>query len=80
LDVNKILTKDNIRLAFDHYDVDRTGKITIENLEESFQRQGKDLNKEQIEKMIAECDTQKKGFIDFEVFSQLMRSLSRSSA
>ena len=41
IDKNKAVTEDNLQFAFHHFDVDNSGFITAENLQEVFRRQGK---------------------------------------
>ena len=43
-----ILTLQNLRFAFHHFDVNRSGHITGDNLKECFKREGKHLTDEEI--------------------------------
>lgn len=54
VDRRKAITENNLLFAFHHFDIDNTGYITRENLEECFRREGKHLSDEELNAMLAQ--------------------------
>lgn len=52
VDRRRAITEDNLLFAFHHFDVDNSGHITAENLEECFRREGKHLVQDEITEML----------------------------
>ena len=48
VDRRRAVTEANLTFAFHHFDIDNSGYITVENLEECFRREGKHLTPEQL--------------------------------
>ena len=53
VDRRKAITEANMLFAFHHFDIDNTGFITVENLEECFRREGKHLKPEDLTLMLS---------------------------
>jgi Ca2+-binding EF-hand superfamily protein len=56
VDRRKALVQSNLRFAFHHFDSDNDGFITSDNLKECFKREGKHLQDEEIDMMVAEVN------------------------
>jgi len=56
VDKQKVIQKQNMQLAFHHFDVDNSGTITKANLMEVFKRQGHKMEEDDVTKMIEECN------------------------
>ena len=54
VDRRKAITENNMLFAFHHFDIDNTGFITTQNLEECFRREGKHLSQEELNAMLAQ--------------------------
>ncbi len=72
--INKknILTDDNLRNAFEAFDENGDGSITTDELKH-FLGQGRNINEEVWEEIIAEADDNSDGVIDFEEFKTMMQ-------
>ena len=55
------LQKANLEFAFHHFDVNNSGYITSDNLEECFRREGKHLTEEEVNEMLAQIKTKEEG-------------------
>ncbi|XP_045324281.1 centrin-4-like [Leopardus geoffroyi] len=64
--------KQEIKEAFDLFDVDGSGTIDVKELKIAIQALGFDPKKEEIKKMIAEIDKEGNGTISFEDFFAIM--------
>lgn len=62
------------RLAFDHFDVQRDGLITVMDLIKTFKRETKIYTDKEIEEIIAEVDLDKDGDITFQEFKDILLS------
>ena len=78
MDPNVYLTNEMLQLAFQHFDVDKTGFITVKNLKEIMNRAAIYFREQEIEQMIIETNCAKNGKISFEDFCVLMRDEQRS--
>lgn len=63
----------NLWFAFHHFDVDNSGFITQQGLQEVFHREGRKFTSEQISEMFKQVDADQKGKITFEDFAKLMK-------
>lgn len=72
IDKEKLLEEDILKYAFNYFDIDKSGIITIEELKLAFTNKG---NQEYIEDMINEIDDDGNGEIDFSKFTKMMRSI-----
>ena len=66
-----------LRAAFEHFDVDKSGKITADELREVLGGEEMSLNltKAAIDNMINEVDTDRDGSVDYEEFLAMMQKL-----
>lgn len=69
---------DQIQLAFDMFDDDKTGKITFANLKRVAAELGETLSDQELHEMINEADTDNDGEISFEEFVALVKTASFS--
>lgn len=69
---SEILTEENLKNAFEAFDDDGDGQITTKELKQ-FLGQGRDINEEVWEQIIAEADEDKNGTIDFSEFKNMMK-------
>ena len=69
---------DQIRMAFDMLDDDKTGKITFANLQRVAKDLGETLSDQELHEMINEADTDNDGEISFEEFVALVKTASFS--
>lgn len=74
IDKNNILTDKNLRSAFEAFDENGDGNITTTELQ-NFLGQGRDINEEVWEEIIAEADDNKDGVIDFDEFKEMMHKI-----
>ena len=72
--INKknILTEQNLQNAFDAFDENGDGSITVDEIKQ-FLGQGKDINEEVWEELLAEADENHDGIIDFDEFKSMMQ-------
>ena len=68
----KFCSEDLARLAFDHFDVQKDGIITVLDLIKAFQRGTKEYTDEEIQEILEEVDLNKDGKITFAEFKQIM--------
>ena len=76
VDKNKAVTQQNLKLAFHHFDVDNSGKITSENLLEVFKRQGQHMTKDECDKMINEANPENANELNFKEFETLIKNMA----
>jgi calcium-dependent protein kinase len=69
---NEALTDANVKFAFHHFDTDNNGYITVDNLVEAFNREGKGLSPDEIQEMLTQADISKTGQLSLEDFAKLM--------
>lgn len=70
---NEALTEANISFAFHHFDTDNNGFITLDNLVEAFNREGKGLGAEEIKDILAQADISNTGKISIDDFVKIMK-------
>jgi len=68
IDKKKIITNEILKFAFDFFDKDGSGEITLEELSETFG----ELNHSKLKEIIEEIDINKDGFISFHEFKIMM--------
>jgi len=78
VDRRKAITESNLTFAFHHFDVGNSGYITETNLEECFRREGKHLNHEELQAMLAQVKTATPGKITFGEFRTFMQEILQS--
>lgn len=61
-----------IWLAFKQFDVDNSGTITADNLQDAFSRLGRNYDKAAIREIIREVDIEKNGIISFDEFKIML--------
>jgi Ca2+-binding EF-hand superfamily protein len=69
---------DQIQMAFEMLDDDRTGKISFKNLKRVAKELGETLTEQEIHEMINEADTDNDGEISFDEFVAIVRTASFS--
>jgi calcium-dependent protein kinase len=62
------MNEDNIMQAFDYFDKDKSGTITVEELRKVMSNEEMGIDTATIEKMISDCDINKDGMIDYNEF------------
>lgn len=62
-----------LKQAFEAYDTDGSGKISMKELAAFFKNQGSALSKQQVKDLMEEVDLNHDGEIDFEEFKEMMR-------
>jgi calcium-dependent protein kinase len=76
IDKKVLIEEKNLKFAFDFYDKDKNGFITLDELNEVFNKEnGNEFSKDEFKKIIDEVDLNKDGFIDFEEFKIMMNKI-----
>jgi Ca2+-binding EF-hand superfamily protein len=75
---HEVTKKSNLQFAFHYFDTDGTGFITSENLQEVFQREGRSIDIDEINKMLTDADLSKTGKISWEDFYKLMKHIENN--
>ena len=73
-DKNKLLSDDNLKLAFELFDTHKNGCVTWNDIN-TIVFKGKNMNEELINDYLSELGITKDQVMDFKVFCELMRSL-----
>lgn len=68
------LKETHIKNAFEYFDKDNSGKITLEELKESLCDDDLLINEEELSKIIAEVDKDNDGCIDYTEFLDMMKN------
>jgi calcium-dependent protein kinase len=71
----KVVQKNNMKLAFHHFDIDNSGIITADNLHEVFQRQGHKTEMSKVKEMIKECNPQKDNELTYAEFEKMVSDM-----
>ena len=79
VDRRQAITKGNLEFAFHHFDVNNSGYITSDNLEECFRREGKHLTEEEVNEMLAQIKTKEEGKVSFEEFVAFISEMLNDS-
>jgi calcium-dependent protein kinase len=74
LEVETLYTKQNLKMAFDFFDKDKSGKLSVEEIKIILG--GKEEDNEYIIQVVSEVDTNKDGEVSFDEFNELMKKLS----
>ena len=72
---NDMLTDQKLKIAFDYYDADGSGEISISELEGALGA-GKNVGKEVWDRIMKEVDADGSGEIDFDEFKVMMLKLN----
>ena len=75
VDRRKAITEANLLFAFHHFDIDNTGYITAENLEECFRREGKHLTEADLSSMLAQVPSSESGRVSYDEFKEFMQEI-----
>lgn len=75
VDRRKAITDANMLFAFHHFDIDNTGFITEEDLQECFRREGKHLTHEDLVDMLGQVAVATPGRITYEEFKSFMQEI-----
>eukprot|EP00965_Chrysotila_dentata_P203803 6181951-Pleurochrysis_carterae.AAC.3 len=67
---------DELRKAFELFDEDATGRISLRNMRHIARELGENLTDEEMQAMIDEFDVDQDGEISFDEFASIMRSSS----
>jgi len=70
----KFCSEEIAKLAFDHFDIQRDGFITVLDMIQAFQRGTKKYSDKEIEGILAEVDLDKDGKITFQQFKEILLS------
>ena len=73
IDKKRLLTENNLKDAFDAFDDDHNGNISIDDIK-SFFSWGRDIKEKTWSKILDEIDTNKDGHVDFKEFKGMMKS------
>jgi len=76
-DKNKILSTENLRIAFDYFDSERTGAITLEQLRRVFEQTGTKKDEELWKQVMQEMDKDGNNKVSFDDFVEFMTSVIR---
>lgn len=71
-----MISKENLRFAFHHFDSDHDGFISAENLIEAFHREGRQISEEEVYKMMEDLGVSRESKLTFEEFDRFMRASS----
>ena len=69
----KILSKKNLKYAFNAFDKDGNGSISIDEIMSIFKRTSNNVDKKVFEKMMKDADSNGDGAIEFEEFNEIMQ-------
>ena len=72
---NDLLSDEKLKMAFNYYDKDGSGDISIQELKEALGK-GKNVSDAVWNKIISEVDKDGNGEIDFEEFKVMMKKLN----
>ena len=76
IDLDTLLTDENIKLVFNYFDKDQSGIITYENIKTTFGIDFKDETKEKeiVQKILKDANLDINGNIKFKDFEQFMKN------
>ena len=72
IDVKKFLSDTKLRSVFSLFDTDHSGKITIENLHDAFQKLGQEVPIKDLKSLMDKHDTKHDGCISFDEFKEMV--------
>lgn len=67
------LNHDEFKAAFELFDKDKNGKISVEELRTGMHTLGEDITQEEAQSMLKEADINQDGELDFEEFKQCLQ-------
>jgi calcium-dependent protein kinase len=70
-----VISTEMLWALFKHFDTDNSGYITPDNIIESFEKAGRQVNQSDIDNILAEHDIKKDGHITFDEFKVMMSNL-----
>ena len=70
---DKILSKKNLEYAFNSFDKDGNGSISIDEIMSIFKKTSNNVDKKVFEKMMKDADANGDGAIEFEEFNAIMQ-------
>jgi len=73
---NLLVTKDNLKKAFESLDIDKNGSLSIAELEQAFGTSGHKKTKKFWMEFIKEIDEDGSGEVEFEEFFEGMKKLA----
>lgn len=62
------MAEENLRVAFDNFDTDKDGTISRQELHKILSMGNKNVKDEHVDQVIARCDRNRDGVIQFEEF------------
>ena len=72
LSKEKLITKENLQIAFNLYNINGSGKINMEELKMVLGKENDGMKENVLKELIAEADMDKDGKISFEDFKTIM--------
>lgn len=72
LSKQQYLIEERIFKAFKYFDIDNSGRITLNNLKLAMSRLGLKMSEEELKQMIDKVDIAKYGYISYEEFKKMM--------
>ena len=79
LDINKILTDENVKIVFQLFDANNTGKITPKELKRVMDINSADVSDEVWEQIINDIDLDRDGVISFWEFKQMLNKVKENT-
>ena len=79
LDINKILTDDNVKIVFQLFDANNTGKITPMELKRVMDINAADVSDEVWAQIIDDIDLDKDGVISFFEFKEMLNKVKENT-
>ena len=79
LDINKILTDDNVKIVFQLFDANNTGKITPMELKRVMDINTGDVSDEVWAQIIDDIDLDKDGVISFFEFKEMLNKVKENT-
>ena len=77
LDKRKFIDETILKFAFDYFDADKSGKITLDEVKGIFQ-QNKEFPEQDFQLIIDQVDKNFDGMIDFNEFTEMMTNILKS--
>ena len=79
IDINKILTDENVKIVFQLFDANNTGKITPMELKKVMDINAADVSDEVWAQIIDDIDLDKDGVISFYEFKQMLNKVKENT-
>jgi Ca2+-binding EF-hand superfamily protein len=80
LDKRRMLNEDRIYATFQHFDIERSGFITVERLAEALVHAGLEITQDEVVQMIHDFAFQHERKIDYEEFKNMLTSSLESAS